>query len=44
MLNLKENIFVVDVSVDELQKVTSPEDRQFSKFTSRTKRNRDQVS
>lgn len=43
MLNLKENIFVDDISVDELQKVTSPEDRQFSKFTSRIKRNPDQV-
>lgn len=43
MLNLKENIFVDDTSVDELQKVTSPEDKQFSKFTSRIKQNPDQV-
>ncbi|XP_021926368.1 programmed cell death protein 2 [Zootermopsis nevadensis] len=32
-----------DTSFDELQKTTSPEDRQFSKFNSRIRRNPDQV-
>ncbi|PNF25052.1 Programmed cell death protein 2 [Cryptotermes secundus] len=41
-LGHKERCSSDDISV-ELQKVTSPEDRQFSKFTSRIKRNPDQV-
>jgi pre-rRNA-processing protein TSR4 len=36
-------MFVGDISVDELQKVTSPEDRQFSKFNLRIRQNPDQV-
>lgn len=35
--------YYADISVDELQKVTLPEDRQFCKFSSRIKRNPDQV-
>jgi len=36
-------LYYADISVDELQKVTSPEDKQFCKFSSRIKRNPDQV-
>jgi pre-rRNA-processing protein TSR4 len=43
VLNLRKQYFLGDISVDELQKVTLPEDKQFSKFNSRIRRNPDQV-